>query len=187
MQLTLGMILAGTLGLAMLVSHRKMAVKLSVARNAGNLSARLPIGWVLEAENEPPVMFEIREPASANRPGRVMVIRSERVRAGTNTLQYLKDHSLLHGTAEVLGGEETSPVTIAGVPGKLVQRRREMPVDDADGPAISATVWIAVGVLASGEAVSIELACPMEIDPDADKAIITSTAEDLVVHGQTRN
>jgi hypothetical protein len=184
MQITLCAILAATLGLAMLVSHHKMAVKLSSIRWAGNVGARLPAGWVLEAENQPPVMFQIREPAS-DRPGRCMTIYSEQIRPGTTAGQYLKDSGLLLKSTEELG--EQGSIIIAGAPGILVRRRREIQAEDGSATGMYESVWFASAVLHSGQAISIELACPIEIDSDADKSIIVNTARAMEVNGNAKS
>ena len=186
MQITLALILAGTLGLAMLVSHRKMLVKLTTARSAGDIEAKLPSGWRLEKENDPPIMFMIREPAGHG--GRLMTIRCEQKPPGITTLQFLKASAILRETNEVLGTDGPQPMTVAGVPGLLVQRKRPISGlmnDEEELPSatngIEQTVWIAAGVLPSGQAISVVLECPQEIDAEADKRLMINTAEGITV------
>jgi hypothetical protein len=182
MQITLALILAATLGLAMLVSHRKMSVKLTTARSARNLLVKLPSGWRLERENDPPILFMIHEPGAR---GRLMTIRSEDEMPGTSVAQFLRKSALFRTTTEVLGDDASAPVTLAAVQGLLVQRKRLLALPAQDevsiGGEVEQTVWVAASVLPSGQAISVELECPIEIDAEADKRLMINTAEGISV------
>ncbi len=179
MQATLLVILAGSLGLAMLVSRHKMAVKLTAPRFAGNVGARLPAGWTLVEENRPPVRFRAREP-EVRRGRRSIIIRSTQEKPGTTAAAYLRDGSLQAGTLEELDAEQARPVTVAQTPGLLIRRKRAVEVDP-DLPPIEVSVWLAAAVLPSGQTVSVELDCPIEVDAEADRTLLVNTAEGLSV------
>jgi hypothetical protein len=177
MQVTLCAILCLTLGLSALVSRNRGNLPFAGARNFGQWRVELPRGWVIPRRTVLPLIVEAKEPA-AEHEGRTILVRTEQKNPGLSPEEYLDNSGLLQGAVEAVGESDPISIPVAGTTGVLMQRQRAMQMD-ADLPAGYQPVWFAAGVLPNGRAISIELDCPDEMDPIADKMLIEKTAASL--------
>jgi hypothetical protein len=179
MQLTLGLILAGTVGLAELVTRQRDRVsrpELQQIAMVNQVQVKLPAGWVIVHDADDPNILVARESSDEGH-GRTLKVRLKHTRRVQSAEEYLQSSGLLRGTVVI--GEDGEPIdptevegpqapmrtiTMAGRPGVMARVLR--PQQSMPGmPAILRSQFIAVTILPPRTAIILQLD---SAEPDTD-------------------
>lgn len=189
MQGVLCLIFIASLGLAALVTHeRKLQgnTRLAGIRYAGSIGVKLPAGWALERENQGNILFVASEPDTPEKKGRTLTVRKHKVDPTQSSEEFLQSSGLLRGTLRLVATDPNAnlalPITIADQPGVMLAVKKPLgflflPTTDYE------TNWFAASVRPSGLALSLQLECPDDSDPEEDRQTLTEIAAAIVVHG----
>jgi hypothetical protein len=185
MQIALVLILAGTAGLAELVTRQRnqsVVPELKQSRTLDGILVKLPTNWVVN-DDDADVLIA-REPR-ADEQGRILLVRVQHVGRAMSAEGFLRRSGLLNGTVVVRNEEEQTPddsittdvapvkmqsIMMAGQKGVMAHVLREGPPATDMSPTLHSQL-IATAVLPSRTAIVLQLDS-MEPDVDGNDAML---------------
>jgi hypothetical protein len=187
MQLVLWIIFGASVGLAALVTHDRQTRngnRLADVRYVGRIGVKLPTGWILQRENQGNVLLVASEPDTADQKGRQITIRRHKVDPTVSPEQFLESSGLLTGTLRLVSTDPAAniaePITIANQPGVMLSVKKPLGSPSAPDSDYE-TELFAVSVRPSGLGISLELDCPGDSDPEADRQTLIDIAQSMDV------
>jgi hypothetical protein len=179
MQVALCVIFAGTVGLAQVVvvhhRHASMAAT-SSSRPLGPVKRmNLPTGWVIRSHDKDPVFLFDQEPDRPEQRGRTLTGKWQRLPQAIPIDEYLQTSQLADPEVRVVSidGKAQQEIQMGDGPGILMATTRST---EMELPAIK---WIACTIRPDGTAITLELDCPGDSDPAADKQVLLDSAQSM--------
>ena len=182
MQGVLCLILCGSVGLTALVKHVHLLNGPSLAgiRYVNGVGLKAPAGWIFQRENQGLVLFVVVEPDSQDKKGRRLIIRKEKTDPSISPEDYLESSGLFSGPIRLIPADPSAnlarPITIAGLPGVMLPVRKHVVGIPFLIDPVNETDFFAASVRPSGTAVSLQLECPDESDPQDDLELLYTVA-----------
>lgn len=200
MQVTMWLVLAGTVGLAALVTrernHRSRA-ELAQVRTVDTLTVTLPTKWKIVEGGDGATLLIAREPGSAGE-ARTLTIRRQRVRGVTTPQAFLTASGLLRGAVTAVDEEDPDqppaaldeaprmqPVQIAGWPGVMTVILRPQISPMGIAPSLRKHVLACTILQSSRQAIVLDLESSYGDDHGIDEALVRQVAEHMRVRGES--
>jgi hypothetical protein len=188
MQAVLFIIFGASVGMAQYVIHQRRVsgnTHLAAMRYVGQVGVQLPRGWMLVRENQGSILWMATEPDTTERKGRRITIRQQKLQTLVSSEEFLQNSRLLDGTERIIRTDPASnvaaPITIAGDSGVMLTVIKPVGGFLGFGQTEAEKVLFAASVRPSGLALSLELECPEDTDPQDDEMTLTEIAAGIDV------
>lgn len=196
MQVTLWLVLGGTVALAALVT-RAARTELGQVRTIDTVTLTLPTKWRIADGNDGTTLVIAREPGAGN-DGRTLTIRRLPVRGVTTAAELLTRSGLLRGAVTVDesddaeqmfatgGAPRMQPVLIAGWPGVMTVVLRPQASPMGMMPTLRTHVLACTILPSSRQAIIVHLEAPYGQDRGvADAGLVKLIGERMSVRGES--
>ena len=183
MQAVMCIIFFASMALAQLVIHERRlsgSSWLGVVLHAGPVDVKLPKGWKSVWDKRASLPLVAIEPDSAERKGRRLTVRCQKLGAIVSSEEYLQISGLLNGSerpdSSDPSGNVADPITISGDSGVVIAVLRPTGGFFGIGATRYEKVLFAASVRPSGLAVSLELQCSEDSDQEDDEQMLNEIA-----------
>jgi hypothetical protein len=181
MQATLCVVFAGSVALAQLVvvHHRGSRLATPVTATAMGPIKRmsLPTGWVVRSHDKSPVFLIDQEPDKPDMQGRTLTGSWEQLPKNVPVREYLQTSQLSDPDVRVVSfaNDADEEIQMGDGTGVVMATTRS----GGTGVRQIRVKWIACTVRPDGKAITLELDCPENSDPEADKQTLIEWAQSM--------